>query len=178
MLLTKQVYCATDSRSSSGALVGVCIGDDHPTLSGRCLVHWRDSEGGHEKWLPCLSGVKPEVHDHLLVLQADNAGEPIVVGVVDGLREKEERGPVPGPAVQLKAEEALHVLGADGTPLLEVRQGEKGPVLRLLSEDLELEVAGELRVKAKSIAMAAQRGEVKIEAAADVVVKGEVIQLN
>lgn len=176
MLLSKVMQ--ETAVNGSGSMVGVCLNREHPVLTGRCLVHWRDADGGHEEWLPCLNGLKPEVHDHLLLLKPENAGESIVIGVVDGLKKKTEREPAPGPSVQLKEKEALHILAADGSPLLEVRQGEQGPVVRLLNQDLEIETAGDLRLNARSISLKARQGEIQMEATDDVVVKGEIIRLN
>lgn len=158
--------------------IGLCLRNDHPTLPGRCLVRWEVDGQEVERWLPTATSVAPRPSDHVLLVQPENWPEPIVMGVVDGLEPKVEEGEHPGPKVELLKGEALRVVGYDGRPLLEITQGEKGPVVRLLSEDLELEVPGELRFKAKGIQMEAVEGEIQVKASADVVVRGEVIRLN
>ncbi len=161
------------------SVIGICVKSEHLTLKNRCLVQWTDAEKQENRyWLPCLNGVTPQVHDNLLIFYPNNWSEPVIVGVLDSIKKKVDRDPVPGPAVQLNKQEALHILNADGTPLVEVRQGKNGPILRLMNEDIDIEVPGKLCFSAKSIDMAALQGEVNIKATDDVIVKGETIQLN
>jgi hypothetical protein len=70
------------------------------------------------------------------------------------------------------------ITAADGKPLIELAASDAGPVVRLLQPDIDVEVPGKLRVSAASIELVATRGEVKVEAADDVVVRGENVHLN
>ena len=80
--------------------------------------------------------------------------------------------------IALKSDEAILVTTAEGTPLLELRGTDQGPVARLLSTDADIEAPGQLRLRAKSIELTATEGAVTINAADDVTVKGESIRLN
>ena len=164
---------------SSPTLIGTCLDIEHPSLSNRFLIQWRDVSGKqHEAWLPCLKDIKPARHDRVLLQQPDNWFEPIISGVLDGLSGPKEPEPKPGPALTLEKHKALHVLDSDDKPILQIEQGEKGPILRLLDDDLNIEVKGRLRFSARDIELAARKGGVKIQATDDVVVKGEIIYLN
>ena len=84
----------------------------------------------------------------------------------------------PAAALALGPDEAVHVTTSDGAPLLELSHTEAGLVVRLLSDDVDVEVAGELRVRARRIDLKAEQGELKLEARDDVIVQGENINLN
>jgi hypothetical protein len=51
-------------------------------------------------------------------------------------------------------------------------------VVRLLDGDVNLEVAGGLRIDAQRIELHARRGAVEVSASDDVVVRGETVHLN
>lgn len=61
---------------------------------------------------------------------------------------------------------------------MEVFEDESGPVIRLLRDDIDLDLQGKLRVRAKSIELEAKEGQARIKASDDVVVVGEIIHLN
>ena len=164
---------------SSSTLIGTCMDIDHPSLKNRFFVRWMDASGkSREAWLPCLKDLKPARHDRVLLQQPDNWFEPIISGVLDGLSGPKDYEAKPGPALTLEKHKALHVLDSDDKPILQIEQGEKGPILRLLDDDLNIEVKGRLRFSARDIELAARKGGVKIQATDDVVVKGEIIYLN
>lgn len=160
-------------KQIDGAKLGLCV--EQADIDDRYLVQWTDSEGIQERYLPCLDHVKPQIDDRLLLLQPDNGEDAIIVGVLKGMGEKTDR--VSRSAIQ-PGRQGVRVLSHNGTPLVELRQGAKGPTLRLLNDDVDMEVAGELQIKAGSIALAAQQGDVKIEANDEVIIKGEMILLN
>jgi len=85
---------------------------------------------------------------------------------------------LPGPSVELKGDESVRVRGRDGQQLLEIYQEEEGPVVRLLDPDLDLELPGELRIRAEHIQLEATRGDVELKASDDVNLQGEMIHLN
>ena len=160
-------------------LIGMCLDNHHPSLSGRCLIRWTDaSKMSQEKWLPCIRDIKPQRYDRVLLLQPGNWFEPLICGILDGLAGPADHTPKPGPAIQLEKHKALHVVDSNDTPLLQIEQGEQGPVLRLLNDDLNIEVKGRLRISAKDIQLAASRGEIRMNAKDDVHVQGEMIHLN
>ena len=161
------------------SLVGEVVDARHPTLRGRMRVRWIDLEGRTlEKWLPALMNVPIRVSDRVLMTRAANWPEPVIVGLIDGFAARPEIERETKAAIELERDEAVRVCGADGQNLLEVFQGESGPVVRLLSEDVSLELKGKLKVKAESIELEATKGQARILASDDVVVRGEVVHLN
>lgn len=161
------------------ALVGECLDARHPTLRGRGRIRWTDAGGDvREKWLPALSGVVLRAGDRVVLAQPANFDEPIVMGVLDGFTPRPEPEAPRGPRVSLERDEVLRVETADGRALLEIRPEEGGPVLRLASEGLDLDLPGTLRLCAEAIELKARQGSVKVTASDDVVVKGEIIELN
>jgi hypothetical protein len=179
--LVAAISSSHEEAASASILVGLCLDIHHPTLAARCLVRWSDAAGHtQEKWLPRLREIVPEKHDRVLLQQPANWFEPLVCGILDGLSaaSAQEAEGKAGPTVNLASNEALHVLDAEGNPLLQIEKGKTGPVLRLLSEDLDIEVKGRLRIAARDLHFVANAGGVSIEAADDVEVKGEIIYLN
>lgn len=163
-----------------GTSVGVCVTGEHPTLSGRALVRWRDAEQvRHEAWLPQMKGLVLRRGDRVLLTMPVNHDEPVVMGVLDGLG---RRSPAPaaddGPLVRLAPNEALRIAGPDGTPLLEVIATEAGPEVRLLVAPAGIRMPGTLRLSADEIELEAKQGEIRVSAAGDVKVTGEVVRLN
>lgn len=159
-------------------LIGVCTGDRHPAWLGRALVRWSTAEGEREAWLPVLQSVVVRCGDRVLLTQPGNGPEPIVIGVVDGFAHRPAPPERAAAALTLQRDEVLRVEDAAGRPLLEVRASEAGPAVRLLRENLSLEVQGTLAFKAEAIRMEARQGNVEVVAADDVCVRGEVIHLN
>lgn len=163
----------------ASAIIGICIDTHHAVLKGRCLIRWEDLSGNpHQKWLPCIQGLAPQKHDRVIVQQPGNWFEPLICGIVDGISPPEEHEPRPGPSVTLAKHESFHLLDSQGAPLLQIDQGEQGPVLRLLNDDLDIDVKGRLRFSARDIQLTARSGGVKVRAADDVEIKGEIIYLN
>jgi hypothetical protein len=160
----------------SSALVGVCVDDRHPTLVGRVQVRVADEAGEHTLWLATLAHLPVRCEDRVLLLQPGNWPEPVVVGVIDGLRARTAETH-PAAALTLRSNETLEIRGADGAPLLAIVPTPAGPVLRLTRADQRLEVDGRLAFAADAITFVA-RGEVSLSAGGDVIVTGEEIKLN
>lgn len=158
--------------------VAACVADEHPVLAGRVLCQFERPSGVVQKWLPCLMGMRPRTGDRVLVQRAENFGESIVTGVIDGFRNRIPPEPRAEHARRLRADETVRIEADDGTPLLEVAAGENGPVVRLLSKDVTIESPGTLRLEADAIELRARQGEVRVSASEDVVVTGEQIHLN
>jgi len=160
-------------------LVGWCVDDRHPTLTGRVLVRWSEAGEERERWIPTLQQVPVRVHDRVLLMRPANFDEPVVTGVLDGFSRRPEPDRGTAASLELKQDEAVRITAEDGQGLVELFQGTDGnAVVRLLDEDVDLELPGALRVKASRIEMAAEKGPVEIEATDDVNVEGEMINLN
>jgi hypothetical protein len=165
--------------TTSDPLVGECLEARHKVLQGRLRVAWKDASGAEfERWLPSLSGVVVRERDRVLLAQPANFDEPVVLGVLDGFAERPAPEALRGPVLAVEKDEALHVTASNGEVLLEIRQSESGPVVKIVKNTLELELPGSLRLSAEAIELEARRGPVKISASSDVVVEGEAIKLN
>jgi hypothetical protein len=101
-----------------------------------------------------------------------------VTGGVDGFTRRPEPKCETAAVLEIQRDEAVRVRSVDGQDLIEVFQSADGPVVRLLDEDVHLELPGTLRVQAARIALEATQGSVEINASDDVNVRSEVINLN
>ena len=160
-------------------LIAECTEEQHPTLTGRVRVRWLD-ESGEERslWVPTLSHLSVRKSDRVLIVVPDNWQEPLVTGVVDGFIPRPAKESVTAGTIALKRDEAIRVQDATGQQILEVVSSESGPIVRLLHQDVNLELPGALRLKAGSVEVTAHSGPVTIQASHDVNVKGELIRLN
>jgi len=162
-----------------GSVVGECIDAKHPSIVGRVRVRITSEDGQSEElWMPCLHRLAVRQGDRVLVEHPANWPEPIVVGVVDGFAMRKVAPLLPGPTVSLNTDESVRIQGNDGQELIEVFQGEHGPVVRLLKDDVDLEVKGRFSINAKRIDLGAETGKVRITAYDDVEVEGRRIKLN
>ncbi len=159
--------------------VGECLDDRHPSLTGRVLVAWQDERASTiEKWLPTLQGLSVRKLDRVLLQQPVNWPEPIVFGVLDGCADRRRPDLVAEHSIELKPDEAVRIDSCNGSPLVEICQENDQPVVRLLSDDVNLDLNGKLEISAQSIDLKAKQGQFSITAEGDVVVKGEIIELN
>jgi hypothetical protein len=166
------------AASSVEPRVAECVDARHPTLVGRVLVRWASGDERTELWAPTLQGLVVREGDRVLLLEAAGADEPVVIGVVDGFRRRDEAPRSAGPSVELKADEMLQVVTEAGDTLLEIARNADGPVIRLLQRDTQVELPGKLCIRADQIELRARRGGVQIEATDDIVVRGETVHLN
>lgn len=163
----------------SAALVGECISTGGAREPGRILVRWSDAEGEtHERWIPALQGLALREGDRLLLVQPANWWETVVAGVVNGLARRPEKALSPIRVVELLADESIRVTTAAGQPLAELFGGVEGPVIRLLAPDIDFELAGRLRLRAKEIELRAEQGDLRLKASDAVVAEGEIVKLN
>lgn len=159
--------------------VGDCIDDKHPSITGRVLIAWQDSQlNAVERWIPALQGLSVRKLDRVLLQQPVNWPEPVVFGVLDGCSDRPVPAHTPKQTLELKPDEAMRIDSHNGCPLVEIFQENDQPVVRLLSEDVHLDLNGKLKISAQSIDLEAKRGQVSITAEGNVVVKGEVVELN
>jgi hypothetical protein len=160
-------------------LIAECVDARHPTLQGRVRVKFTDPDGREQQpWVPTLQGLSVRVPDQVLLVRPSNGAEWIVTGVVDGFVRRPEPEKQEAARLELKPDEAVQVVSSAGQKLVEISSGAAGPVVKILERDVAVTFAGKLALKAEEIALEASRGEVTIKATKDVVVKGEVIQLN
>jgi len=163
--------------SVHGPLIGECIEVQHPALVGRVHIRWQDIEL-YEKWLPTLHGITVRKGDRVLILSPVNGIEPLVIGVVDGFALRPEIQRISAASIKLERDESIRVTTPEGDQLLEIYYEDAGPVVRLLKDDVELDLKGNLRLNAKSIELNAKRGELRIKAVDDVVIDGENVKVN
>lgn len=160
----------------TGAVIGACIDDRHPNLPGRVLVRVADGGVVREWWVATLVHSVVRCDDRVLLLQPANWPEPVVVGVLDGLRPR-SASTVTSAALELRRDEQIEIRDHAGAPLVTIVPSENGPVLRLARADQCLEVAGKLTVAAEHIALRTS-GDLTLTATGDVIVNGETVQLN
>jgi len=169
---------AGPQRNMAESFVGECEKTRHPTLTGRIFVSWEEGQDCKRAWLPTLHALSVRKCDRVLLQWPANWPEPIVVGVIDGFAARPEVQPSVAATLEVQRDESVRIHSVDGTGLIEIRVAESGPVVRILSRDVNLEYPGALNITADQIALRAQRGPVQIDATDDVVVRGETIQLN
>jgi hypothetical protein len=165
--------------TGNAPMVGECLRTDHPTLNGRALV--RIPAAGTpdvEVWLPTLQGLAVRPGDRLIVVNPSNHPEAVVVGVLDGFALRPEPRRETAATITLQPDERVLVTAASGQDLLEVHLTGTGPVVRLLQPDVDLDIPGDLRVRAKAVRLEARMGKVELEAHDDVVLRGENVKLN
>ncbi|MCA9635347.1 MAG: hypothetical protein KC420_04870 [Myxococcales bacterium] len=161
----------------AGPLIGECVDDRHPVLRGRVRVRIPGDEG-EPRWLPTLQGLALRVGDRVLLVRPGNGEEWIVTGVIDGFAARPRIEPTIAARLELRQDEALSIVSADGQPLVELSAGPGGPCVRLLQADVSVELAGKLVLRADDIELEATQGAVSIKSSDDVILRGEVVRLN
>lgn len=157
--------------------VAECLDARHPSLPGRVLVRWAEGAAG-QRWVCALQGTVVRAGDRVLLWQPADWDEPVVVGVLDGLHAPAEAPRVTAATLSLERDEKIQVLTARGDPLVEILAGRDGPVLRLLRDNVDLELPGSLRVSARAIELRARQGEIAVCASDDLVLQGEFVRMN
>ena len=166
--------------ASPGPLIGEVVDTHHPHRSGRILVRWdADADSRHEAWLRPTAHVRPRCGDRVVVERPRNYCEWIVTGVLLGEPEAPQPLPAePAARVALEPGKALRIDGSDGTPMAEIQQSAHGPVLRLLSRDLEVAVDGRLRFSADRIECVSGQGGTDLRSDGEMVMRSPRIRLN
>jgi hypothetical protein len=116
--------------------------------------------------------------DRVLLQRPANFDEPVVMGVLDGFARRPATPLAPGPVVTFEADQVLQLATANGAPLLEVHQGQSGPIVRFINDDVHLEVPGRLDIDAQGIRLTSHCAGIEIDAEDDLHLNGEVIHLN
>ncbi len=177
-LLDEILDAGIAAASPAGSVVAEVVDDRHPTLLGRVCVRFVDAVRDTQRWVPTLHGLPVRTGDRVLLQQPSNWREPIVVGVIDGF---EAREPSPAHAcarIELRRDESVRVCDHRGRALLELREGEHGPVVVPCTDDLEIAVPGHLELRGSTVCVRAEAGSAEVEATDDVVLRGEAIHLN
>ncbi|MDR8728012.1 hypothetical protein [Burkholderia pseudomultivorans] len=172
---------APDDRRESSTLIGEVTDTHHPDAMGRVRVKWSMPDSTtREHWLECMNGVKPEIGDRVLLQSPSNWPEYLIAGLLKRKGSGEPVEPVvePAMALSLEADKCLQVSDASGCPLLQVRASPDGPVVTLLNRNVNIEVAGKLRLSAQTLELEGGRGGVDIRTEADTVVRSRYIRLN
>lgn len=177
-LLTAPMTRRAPVPAAGGCLIATCVDDRHPALIGRVRVQIDDDPDERRPWVPTLHGLAVRVGDRVLMVRPGNGDEWIVTGVIDGFARRPEVAKAAAARLELKSDEALQVVSSAGQPLVEVSQGAAGPVVRLLEQNVAVEFAGQLTLRAEGIEFEATHGQVAIKAREDVVIKGELVKLN
>lgn len=164
-------------------LVGEVLDTHNPDCRGRVLVRWASNIGeACQHWLAVARGSAPRRGDRVLLHQPANWPEMLVTSVIEGLPSAqsnvEESQEEPRRIIELEHEEKLWITGADGQPLIEVYASTQGPVVRLMNQDVDLEIPGKLRLRAETLELEGGRGGIDIRTEADTVVRGRYIRLN
>lgn len=164
---------------ASVPVVGDVVAAREVSRPGRARVRWCDPDGTwREEWLRTLTQLGLRAGDRVLLVRPFGWSESLVTGVVDGFAARPEVPPVPAMALALQPDESVRITTLDGAPLVELRQSESGPVVRLFQPDVAVEVAGSLRLAARSIELRASAGSVAVDATDAVVIKGESVRIN
>ena len=175
-LITAAADASPQAGRLSGVVVGECIDDHHPQLTGRALVRIVEANAVRELWVATLTHSVVRRGDRILVMQPANWPEPVVVGVLDGVHQR-TAPTVTAAAMTLRRDEQIVINDHLGAPLLSIIPSAEGPVLRLARADQQLEIDGRLAIAADAIELRARSG-LSLTAAGDVVVTGEEIKLN
>jgi len=161
------------------SLIGEIVDTEHPALRGRVRVRWRDlEEQTFEQWLPTLQALPVRVSDRVMMVRPSNFREFVVTGVLDGFARRPEPARSAAAAIEVKRDQVIRIRNQAGEGLVEIYEDPSGTVVRLLDDDVDLDLRGKLRIKAKSIELVAKEGPAHISASDDVVVRGEAIHLN
>ncbi|KWE57281.1 hypothetical protein WL77_31400 [Burkholderia ubonensis] len=168
-------------RAESATLIGEVTDTHHPDAMGLIRVKWSMQDGNTcEHWLECVDGVKPGIGDRVVLQSAANWPEHLITGLLKRKGRGEPVEPIVEPAVVLALEpdKCVQVSDASGCPLLQVRASPDGPVVTLLNRNVNIEVAGKLRLSAQTLELEGGRGGVDIRTEADTVVRSRYVRLN
>jgi hypothetical protein len=180
LLAEPAARASANTGEATGPLVGEIVDTHQPHLPGRVFVRWAiDATETREAWLHCTTQVIARRSDRVLLVRPANFGEWIVTAVLT--REPASVVPQTGEVasrVVLDANEALRIDASDGTPLVEIQSSNHGPVLRVLSHDLELAVAGRLRLSADTIECISGQGGTDLRSDGELVMRSPRIRLN
>lgn len=167
--------------AASGSIIGEVVDTHHPDLGGFVCVRWTAETGEFsERWLRRVRGPMPRKGDRVLLEQPLNWPEKLVTAVLDdpSCGEPVADNAEAGRTLELQSEQCLRIMDAHRNPVVEIYSSSQGPVVRLMNENVNLEIPGKLRFQADTIELEAGRGGVDIRTDADTVVRSRFIRLN
>lgn len=162
-------------------MIGEVTDTHHPDAMGLIRVKWAlQDDTACERWLECVDGVKPRIGDRVLLQSPANWPEYLIAGLLTRKGHGEPVEPVvePAMALSLETDKCVQIADASGCPLLQVRASPDGPVVTLLNRNVNIEVAGKLRLSAQTLELEGGRGGVDIRTEADTVVRSRYVRLN
>ncbi|KER70720.1 hypothetical protein HR51_19600 [Burkholderia cepacia] len=162
-------------------MIGEVTDTHHPDAMGLIRVKWALLDDTTcERWLECVDGIKPRIGDRVLLQSPANWPEYLIAGLLTRKGHGEPVEPViePAMALSLEADQCVQIADASGCPLLQVRASPDGPVVTLLNRNVNIEVAGKLRLSAQTLELEGGRGGVDIRTEADTVVRSRYVRLN
>lgn len=171
-------------RAESATLIGEVTDTHHPDAIRRIRVRWGMPDGNVcERWLECIEGLKAHIGDRVVLQAPVNWPEYLICGVFRRAGCGDPIDPVesvaaPAIALSLEPNKCVQVSDADGQPLLQVRASADGPVVTLLNRNVNIEVAGKLRLSAQTLEFEGGRGGIDIRTDADTVVRSRYLRLN
>ncbi|ABB11694.1 hypothetical protein [Burkholderia lata] len=168
-------------RRESSTMIGEVTDTHHPDAMGLIRVKWTvQDDVTHERWLECVADVKPRIGDRVLLQSPANWPEYLIAGLLARKGHGEPVEPVvePAMALSLETDKCVQIADASGCPLLQVRASPDGPVVTLLNRNVNIEVAGKLRLSAQTLELEGGRGGVDIRTEADTVVRSRYVRLN
>jgi hypothetical protein len=174
----------TQGRETRAAqiLVGEVVDTHHPDLPGHVFVSWTSDRGDAcTRWLAYVRGHTPRKGDRVLLQQPANWPEMLVTAIIEGAsfgRPVMEEASATGPTLKLPDHERLRIDSASGHPLVEVYGSSQGPVVRLLNQDVTLDIAGKFRLRADTLELEGGNGGIDCRTEADVIVRGRFIRIN
>jgi hypothetical protein len=178
--------------SQPNCFIGICLATDcKRDAKGSPRYEIAVSTPGDEirsRRLIALEGLRIEPRDKVLVTSPINSKEAVIIGVLERKNESRQESPAvihsESPScehqevVTARHGGSIRIVREDGRPLIDICDGENGPIIRLCGDDAQLDVPGHLRIAADKLDLTSRRGDVRIRADEDVVVEGDIIRLN
>lgn len=176
--IQEEPVTASKRPEESGLLLGECLNAAHPILAGRAKIRWQINGEIQEQWLATLQDMPIRAADRVLIGHVENWPEPVVLGILDGFKRRKPPQLLERAQLRLEKDEGLTITDAVGNPMVEIGLERGQPQLRILSDDLMLDMPGKLSIRAGEIEMEAKTGPAHLKANDNVVIRGEEIQLN
>jgi hypothetical protein len=164
-------------------LLGEIVDTHHPDFKGYVYVRWLSDQGEtRQRWLAVVQGLAPRKGDRVLLQKPGNWPEMLVTAIVDpySKNESNEEGELATSrrTLELELEEKIRITAANGRPLIEISATAQGPIIQVLSKDVNIEAPGKLSLRAETLELEGGRGGVDIQTEADTIVRARYIRLN
>lgn len=181
LVLQAEQRAATPYDRWPASLTAVCVCPAQAENPGLCQVVAAGAAGPETHWLPRLENAAVRAGQTVLVVKPADGSSPVVVGGLAGANGAGWSSAA-GHRVEAAQDAAggatVRVLLPDGRTALEIDLREAAPTVRLLDDDVHLDLAGRLRITARSIDLTARQGSATVTAHDDFRVEAERIRLN